>query len=230
MSHYVLVGGSHGVGRSLIDLLIEQGNRVTVLSRTKGDLDSVEGVDYHPLDITEATPDFPEISESINGLVYLPGSIQLRPFKGLAIEQFVEEWELNLLGAVKAIKHFLPNIQEGSIVLMSTVAVCQGMAYHASIGSAKGAVEGLTRSLAAEFAPKIRVNAIAPSLTDSPLGEQLLNTESKREHAAARHPLQRIGSTEDIASSIAFLLSRESSWITGQVLHVDGGLSSLKMI
>lgn len=128
------------------------------------------------------------------------------------------------------IKHFLPKIEAGSIVLMSTVAVRQGMAYHASIGSAKGAVEGLTRSLAAELAPKVRVNAVAPSLTDTPLAEQLLNNDTKREHADARHPLQRNGSPEDIAAAIAFLLSAESSWITGQVLHVDGGLSSLKMI
>lgn len=230
MSHFLLVGGSHGIGRALVDLLVEKGNSVTVLSRTIGDLEGNEQVAHHSLDIAQANPDFPSIADPIDGIVYLPGSIQLRPFKGLSIDQFVKEWELNFLGAVKVIKHYLPKLDTGSIVLMSTVAVRQGMAYHASIGSAKGAVEGLTRSLAAELAPKVRVNAVAPSLTDTPLAEQLLNNDTKREHAAARHPLQRIGSPEDIAAAIAFLLSAESSWITGQVLHVDGGLSSLKMI
>ncbi|MEP6597760.1 MAG: SDR family oxidoreductase, partial [Ginsengibacter sp.] len=115
-----------------------------------------------------------------------------------------------------------------SIVLFSTVAVQTGLPFHAQVAASKGALEGLTKALAAEFAPKIRVNCIAPSLTDTPLASSLLNTGQKAEANAQRHPLKRIGTTADIANLAEFILSDKASWITGQIIHVDGGISTLK--
>ncbi|MDZ7358758.1 MAG: SDR family oxidoreductase, partial [candidate division KSB1 bacterium] len=171
--------------------------------------------------------------ELLDGVVYCPGTINLRPFRQLKEEDFLTDFKINALGAVKTIQGTLNRMkkveQTASIVLFSTVAVQTGMSYHASIASAKGAVEGLTRSLAAELAPKIRVNCIAPSLTDTPLAARLLGSEEKQQAAAERHPLKRFGQPEDIANLACFLLSDESSWITGQVLHVDGGMSSVRL-
>ena len=145
----------------------------------------------------------------------------------------MEDYQINLLGAVKLIQSCLKRLKKSptgaSIVLFSTVAVKTGMAFHASVASAKGAVEGLTRSLAAEFAPRIRVNAIAPSLTDTPLAQTLLSTDAKRQASAERHPLKRIGSTEEMARLAAHLLSDDAAWMTGQILHLDGGMSSLRV-
>ncbi|MGA6924282.1 MAG: SDR family oxidoreductase [Desulfosarcina sp.] len=155
--------------------------------------------------------------DRIQGMAYCPGSIRLRPFHRLKAEDFLADLEINLLGAVKAIQACLPGLKRadapGSIVLFSTVAVKTGMPFHASIASAKGAIEGLTRSLAAEFAPRIRVNAIAPSLTDTSLADALLSDDGKRAAAAERHPLKRIGTPADIAAAAKFLLDDSASWI-----------------
>ena len=164
--------------------------------------------------------------------MYCPGSINLKPLQRLSTDDFLADFNLNLLGAVRTIKATLKHLRKSdlgaSIILFSTVAVQTGMAFHASVASAKGAVEGLTRSLAAEFAPRIRVNAIAPSLTDTPLGKDLLSTDAKRDAAAERHPLKRVGTTRDIASMCVHLLLLDDAWITGQIIHVDGGMSSLR--
>jgi NAD(P)-dependent dehydrogenase (short-subunit alcohol dehydrogenase family) len=166
-------------------------------------------------------------------VAYCPGTIRLKPFQRLTREDFFEDLQVNLLGAVHIIKACLPNLKNSatgaSIVLFSTVAVTTGMPFHASIASAKGAVEGLTRSLAAELAPRIRVNAIAPSLTDTPLAASMLSSDEKRQAAAERHPIKRIGSPQDIARMAVFLLSDAANWVTGQVLHVDGGMSTLRV-
>jgi NAD(P)-dependent dehydrogenase (short-subunit alcohol dehydrogenase family) len=157
----------------------------------------------------------------------------LKPFHLLRSRDFVRDLEVNYLGAVKTLQHYLPRLREAdsaSVVLLSTVAVQTGLAFHASVAGAKGAVEGLTRALAAELAPKIRVNAVAPSLTDTPLARSLLNQPAKRESASKRHPLQRIGTPADIASAVCFLLADESGWITGQVIAVDGGLSRIRSL
>ncbi len=170
--------------------------------------------------------------EIIDGLVYCPGSITLKPFHRIKAEDFIHDWQVNFMGAVIIIQSLLANLKKAEnpgIVLFSTVAVTTGMPFHSSIASAKGAVEGLTRSLAAEFAPRIRVNCIAPSLTQTSLADKLLNTTDKLEGAAKRHPLQRIGQTADMAELACFLLSDKAGWITGQVIHVDGGLSTLKV-
>jgi NAD(P)-dependent dehydrogenase (short-subunit alcohol dehydrogenase family) len=165
-------------------------------------------------------------------VVYAPGTINLKPFHRISMDDFKKEMEVNFFGAVRVLQACLKGLKKSStpsVVLYSTVAVQTGMGFHAGIASAKGAIEGLTRSLAAEWAPsKIRVNAIAPSLTETPLASALLSTPEKKEASDKRHPLGRIGSSEDIAASTVFLLSPQSSWMTGQILHVDGGMSTLK--
>lgn len=170
--------------------------------------------------------------EIIDGLVYCPGTINLKPFHRLKSDDFLTDWQVNFLGAVNIIQSLLPNLKKAEnpvIILFSTVAVTTGMPFHSSIAAAKGAIEGFTRSLAAELAPQIRVNCIAPSLTQTSLAEKLLNTTEKMDGASKRHPLQRFGQTADIAEMACFLLSDKAGWITGQVLHVDGGMSTLKV-
>jgi NAD(P)-dependent dehydrogenase (short-subunit alcohol dehydrogenase family) len=231
MKNYVIIGASSGIGEKLASMLAESGNHVFGTYNTKEKSSEHASLSYHKLDVLDDAFDLDFLPESIDGLAYCPGSIQLRPFKRLKPSDFAKDYELQLIGAVKIIQALLPGLQKAdspSIVFFSTVAVQSGFNFHSLVGASKGAIEGLTRSLAAEFAPKIRVNCIAPSLTDTPLAEALLNTDSKREANADRHPLKRIGSVEDIASMARFLLSEESGWITGQVMPVDGGMSSIK--
>lgn len=215
--NYLIIGASSGIGLELLTDLQNKGHEVDTLSRTQGDCDVCDW----------ETP-LPTIDKNFDGFVYLPGTINLKPFKQLTLDDFRHDIEINYLGAARAIQHYLPNIETGAIVLVSSVAAQLGMPYHASIGSAKAAVEGLTRALAAELAPRIRVNAVAPSLTDTPLAGKLLDSETKKAHAAKRHPLQTVGEPNNIASAIAYLL--EADWVTGQILHVDGGLSSIRLL
>lgn len=228
MKNYLIVGGSSGIGLHLAKTLAIAGNKVQVLSRSWKETDMPQNITFNSIDITEEVVQFPEITEPIDGLIYCPGSINLRPFRALKQADFMNDLQINYLGAVKTIQKYLPQLQQStspSIVLFSTVAVQKGMPFHASIAGAKGAVEGLTRSLAAEFAPKIRVNAIAPSLTETPLAEKLLNSETKMASAAERHPLKKIGSVEYISEAALYLLN--ASWVSGQILAVDGGMSSI---
>jgi 3-oxoacyl-[acyl-carrier protein] reductase len=228
MNHYLIVGASSGIGLNLAQQLSEA-NFITALSRSANQLLSLPNTQFTQVDITDEQPAFPAIDKPIDGLIYCPGTINLKPFRSLKNEDYLNEWNINFLGAIKTIRHYLPQLQQAeqpNIVLFSTVAVQTGMAFHASIAAAKGAVEGLTKSLAAEFAPKIRVNAIAPSLTHTPLAEKLLNAEVKLKAAEDRHPLKKIGMPQDMTQAILFLLN--ASWITGQILHVDGGMSALR--
>ena len=231
-NNFFIVGGSSGIGLELVKILSENHHEIYVASRTADTLTKIPGVHYIPMDVSAETLDFGTLPETLQGLVYCPGTIVLKPFQRLTIDDFKEDFNINLLGAVKVIQGCIKQLKKSpsgaSIVLFSTVAVNTGMPFHASVASAKAAVEGLTRSLAAEFAPRIRVNAIAPSLTDTPLAQNLLFSEEKRKASADRHPLKRIGTSQEIAGSAAFLLSDAGAWITGQVLPVDGGMSSLR--
>ncbi len=228
--NYIVAGGSSGIGLELVKKLALEGT-VYVLSRSQDSLSNIENVIPITIDLAKDEIPADALPEVIHGIAYCPGTINLKPFRSLKLEQFREDFEINLIGAVKVIQAGLKGMKKSGgagVVLFSTVAVGQGMSFHASIGAAKGAVEGLTRSLAAELAPKIRVNCIAPSLTDTPLAAKFLATPEKQEASANRHPLRRYGSAEEIASFAHFLLQEKGSWMTGQILGVDGGLSRLR--
>jgi len=228
-----VVGGSSGIGLEIVKKLEDNQNEVFVGSRTSETLTDYPQVHHLQLDVTKDFSDLQGLPEILHGLVYCPGTIILKPFQRLTIADFRRDLEINLLGAVKVIQGCMKRLKKSptgaSIILFSTVAVKVGMPFHASVASAKAAVEGLTRSLAAEFAPRIRVNAIAPSLTDTPLAESLLSSEDRKKASAERHPLKRIGSAQEIAGLAQHLLSDEGSWITGQVFHVDGGMSAIRV-
>lgn len=230
---FVVIGGSSGIGWAILQRLSADGAEVLHFSRAENLPTALPGVRHRPFDAV-SDPFPPEaLPERLDGLVYCPGSIRLRPFARLKAEDFLEDYQINVLGAVKVIQACLPAMKKNpdgaAIVLFSTIAVQTGMPFHASIASAKGAVEGLTRSLAAELAPRIRVNAVAPSLTDTPLAERLLADEEKRKAAGDRHPLKRVGSPEDLAAAAIFLLGDSAAWITGQIIAVDGGMGSIRL-
>lgn len=227
---FAIIGASKGIGLELARQLSERGDEVLAFNRTANEPGGLQNVTTYEFD-AENADEFPPIEGAIDGLAYCPGTINLKPFHRLTESDFLNDLRVNLLGAVAVIQKLLPNLkaaETSSIVLFSTVAVQTGMGFHASIAASKGAVEGLTRSLASEFAPKIRVNCIAPSLTDTPLAERLLSSPEKREASAARHPLKAIGDPAEIAAAAAFLLSDQASWMTGQILHIDGGMSSVR--
>ncbi len=228
MKNILLVGGSYGIGLAIAKEL-QNNNNVFVASRSAEGLNDLR-ITHIPFDALTDDLDISLLPEIIDGLVYCPGSINLRPFRGLKLETFQSDMQINFFSMIKVIQSVLPKLiasNQSSIVLFSTVAVKMGMPFHTSVAAAKGAIEGFAKSLAAEYAPKIRVNVIAPSLTDTPLADKFLNNEDKKEKSALRHPLKRFGKTEDLAHMATFLLSENSSWMSGQILHVDGGMSSL---
>ena len=228
MKNILLIGGSYGIGLAIAQELQNE-NNIFVASRTNENLTELN-VTHIPFDASTDTLDTSKLPATLDGLVYCPGSINLRPFKGLKPEAFEADLQINFISLVKVIQAVLPNLTAGeqsSIVLFSSVAVSMGMPFHTSVAAAKGAIEGFAKALAAEYAPKIRVNVIAPSLTDTPLADKFLNNETKQEKSAERHPLKRFGKPEDSAQMASFLLSDKSSWISGQIFHVDGGMSTL---
>ncbi len=232
MAKYLVVGASSGIGHALAMQLSANGHTVYATYFKNETAATSANLSFHSLNVLDENISLDFLPETINGIVYCPGSINLKPFARIKPEDFVSDYQLQVVGAVKVIQAALPKLKDAdnaSIVLFSTVAVQSGLNFHSLVASSKGAIEGLTRALSAEFAPKIRVNCIAPSLTDTPLAASLLNTDQKKEANALRHPLKRIGTATDIANMAEFLLSDKSGWITGQVLHVDGGMGSIKL-
>ncbi len=228
MHPILIIGASRGIGRALAQRLIAQGRSVITLGRTMPDVAGI--ADHITHDVL--APAFPvdRLPETLGGLVYCPGSIDLKPIRSTKADDLRAAFELNAIGAFTAIQACADRLKKApgsGIVLFSTVAVQRGMPFHTGVAAAKGALEGIARSLAAELAPTVRVNCIAPSLTRTPLAEKLLATPEREQASAERHPLKRVGEPEDLAAMAAFLLGDEARWITGQVIGVDGGLSAI---
>lgn len=231
MKNIVIIGHSSGIGKALTEKLAAENEIYGTCYQTPVDFQH-ENIHSHYLDVTGEAPDFSFMPETIDGLVYCPGAIQLKPFGRIKEAEFMADYQLQVLGAVKVIQHCLPGLKKSaapSIVLFSTVAVQVGFSFHSLVSAHKGAIEGLTKALAAEFAPNIRVNCLAPSITDTPLASSLLSSPEKVAAHAQRNPLKRIGRAEDLANAAAFLLREESAWMTGQILHIDGGMSTLRI-
>jgi len=232
MKNIVIIGCGQGIGFATAKILSENHN-VIGISRTENSEIKNLNIDFHQMNILSGNLDEINFPDVIDGLVYAPGSINLKPFNRLSVDDFKNDFEINVLGAVKIIQKLLPNLKKSesaSVVLYSSVASKLGMPFHASISASKSAVEGLTKSLAAELsAQKIRVNCIAPSLTDTNLASQLLSTPEKREASGKRHSLQRVGTADEMAKMTEFLLSDNASWITGQIIGIDGGMGSTKL-
>lgn len=228
MANFVVIGGSKGIGRALTRSLVADQHQVFFTARNSVE---IEGANFLELDVMqEINNQFNDLPDVLDGVVYCPGSINLKPFARISAADFLKDLQINLLGAVNCLQALHPRLKkadQASVVLFSSIAATRGMPFHTSIAASKAAVEGLTKSLASEWAPNIRVNCIAPSLTQTPLAEKLTNSPEKIEAAAQKHPLKRIGQPEEIAALAKFLLSKDASWMTGQVLHQDGGMTGV---
>jgi NAD(P)-dependent dehydrogenase (short-subunit alcohol dehydrogenase family) len=227
MKTIIVIGGSKGIGNALVKLLLH-GHKVINISRTKPEI-THENLEHISCDVI--SEDLPDI-ENVDGLVYCPGSINLKPISRLSIDDFKNDFEINVLGAVKVIQKYLSLLKQSknpSIVLFSTVASKLGMPFHASIATAKSGVEGLVKSLGAELAPTIRINAIAPTVTDTELASKLLRNDRMIENITERHPLKKYLNPEEVAEMASFLLSDKTASISGQVFEMDCGIVSFKL-
>lgn len=235
MAQYLIIGGTRGIGAAISQQLLNQQQQVFIWARSRPDYSSYPSLHnavFIANNPAERMPTTDGLPDKLDGVVYCPGSINLKPFARTSAEDFMQDFTQNVLGAVRSLQAVAPLLKkspQASVVLFSSVAAQVGMPFHASIASSKAAIEGLVRSLASEWAPGIRVNGIAPSLTDTSLAEKLLNTPEKRAAAAKRHSLNKIASAEEIAALAVFLLSPQAGFISGQVLSADGGLSRLKL-
>jgi NAD(P)-dependent dehydrogenase (short-subunit alcohol dehydrogenase family) len=239
--NYLIFGGIDGIGGALATRLNSQGHTTYVTtSRTEKAESAIASgfpedrvllADALSLDsVTQAVAQ--ATSGGLDGMGYCIGTIDLKPLSRTTPEDLLKSFQINVLGAFAAIKAAAPHLaqRQGSVVLFSSIAASRGFANHAAIGTAKAALEGLARSLAAELAPKVRINVIAPSLTDTPLAKPLTSNPKMREAIAAMHPIPRLGIAEEMAEMAMFLLSEHSGWMTGQTLHIDGGRSSLESV
>ena len=230
MGNYLVVGASSGIGKAVATQLAHEGHQVYATFNNNS-IEAIPNITAYPLNVLDENLDFSFLPDTIHGVVYCPGTINLKPFARITPNDFTQDFNLQVGGAIKVIQAALPalkNSGKGSIVLFSTVAVQLGLNFHTQVATSKGAIEGLAKALSAELAPTIRVNCIAPSLTDTPLAASLLNSEQKVEANSLRHPLKRVGTVNDISEMTCFLLSEKASWITGQIMHVDGGMSAIK--
>jgi len=217
----LLIGASSDISKSLQNNFFSNYEFISLSSNS--DFSSIDN--FNILD--PAT--FLEI-DSIDGIVYFPGSINLKPFKRLSMDEFKKDYDINVLGLLNILKFYQSKLTIGaSVVFISSVAASVGMPFHSSISMCKSSIEALARSLAAEWAPKVRVNCVAPSLVNTKLSERFFRNEKQQEQMNSRHPLNKTGNPEDISNAIEFLLSKKSSWVTGQILNIDGGISSLKI-
>ena len=227
MKTIIIVGGSRGIGRATLEALLPY-NKLINISRNAPDLHHVNLAHYNCDVISDELPNI----EAADGLIYCPGSINLKPFKRLSLEDFRTDFEINVIGAIKSIQAYstaLMGSESGSIVLFSTVATSMGMPFHASVSTAKSAVEGLMKSVAADLAPKVRVNAIAPTITQTDLAAKLLRNERMVNNTIQRHPLKRFLEPSEVASMVEYLISDVSKSISGQVFKLDCGIVSLKV-
>ena len=225
MKTILVVGGSKGIGKAVIDVLKDTHKIINI---SRNEIETHENITHYSLDVLH--DELPDI-ENINGLVYCPGSINLKPIGRLKLDDFREDFEINVVSAVKIIQKYINPLKNnnGSVVLFSTVAAKMGMPFHASVAASKSAVEGVVKSLAAEFATKIRFNGIAPTVTDTTLAARLLRNDKQREGMKQRHPLQKILEPTEVASLVAYLISDVASSISGQVFPIDAGIVSLKL-
>ena len=229
----LIVGGNSGIGEACVNALAED-HHIYSLTRSGCNTTPIENVEYVTADVCKEGLDVSFLPEDLHAVIYCPGTINLKPFASLSQADFLHDMNVNVMGFVEVIQACIPALKKSenaSVVAFSTVAVSQGMPYHASVAAAKGAMEGLVRSLAAEYAANhIRFNCIAPSLVNTPLASQFTKSSVKLEAISKRHPLNRIGEADELASLVKFLVGDDSSWMTGQVLNIDGGLSSIKKL
>jgi 3-oxoacyl-[acyl-carrier protein] reductase len=226
----LIIGGSSDIGLEINNLATAEGHSVYATSRDEAVLNSYDN--FIHLDPNQSLDALDDIPEDIHGLVYCPGTINLKSLQRLTLEDIKAEMEVNFYGAFNVIKKVLPNLKKNdgaSVVLFSTVAANTGMPMHSSIAASKSALEGFAISLAAELAPRVAINCVAPSIVDTKLASHILSTDERKEASADRHPLKTIGNPLAIAKTAYHLLDAKDNWITGQVIAVDGGLSSLKI-
>jgi len=231
MKNYLVIGASSGIGAATATKLSATHKVYGTYCKNQPPA-STSNISFHQLNVLDENYDLSFLPDSLDGIVYCPGAINLKPFARINPNDFLEDYQLQVLGAIKMIQQCLPklkNADSASIVLFSTVAVQTGFNFHSIVSSSKGAIEGLTKALSAEFAPKIRVNCIAPSITQTPLANAILGTPEKVEANAQRHPLKKVGTAQDIANAAVFLLTEQSAWVTGQIFHIDGGMSTIKL-
>lgn len=227
MKTIVIIGGSKGIGEAILRSQLDT-HKVVNISRSKPLIIHENLLHYNCDVLVDELPDLNEV----DSLIYCPGSINLKPFSRFKIEDFQDDFEINFLGAVKVIQKYLPKLKEANdatILLFSTVATKLGMPFHTSIASAKSAVEGLVKSLGAELAPKIRINAIAPTITSTPLAEKLLRNDAMKEAIAARHPLKKYLIPQEVATMADFLISEKSGAMSGQIMTLDCGIVTFKI-
>ena len=226
MKNFLIIGGTKGIGKAIVEEVVEH-NKITCLSRNNTDF---VHKNYSHVKFDALSDDLPDL-DSIDCLIYCPGSINLKPISTLSLDDFRNDFELNVIGAVRAIKKYLPLLKKSetaSILLFSTVATKLGMPYHASVSVAKSGIDGLVKTLGSELAPKVRINAIAPTITNTDLASKILRNEKVVENMVERHPLKMILSPKEVAKMASFLVSEAASSISGQIFNMDAGIVSFK--